>query len=180
MRIPRSVIATTVAGAVVAGGAAAVSTAASAGAAPIASAVAPTTSADVTPAGGARGMRFWRKNLTDEQRGCLEEAGLTRPVGPLGIEQRRAVRAEVTAAAEKCSIEPPSLGPVAAFWNGLTPEQIGCLQGTGLSRPLGRLGAAERRDLITRLSAAATACGVTMPDPGSGGRSASPSSYHPV
>ncbi len=180
MRIPRSVVATTAVGAIVAGGAAAVSTAASAGAASVTGAVAMTATADVSPARAAHGVRSWWKDLTDEQRGCLKDADLSRPVGPLSLEQRRALQADVTAAAKACNVELPRLGPLAAFWNGLTPEQIGCIQDTGVSRPLGRLTQAERQDLLSRLSAAAEKCGVTMPDLPSGGRTATPSAYRPA
>jgi hypothetical protein len=163
MRIPRSVIATTAIGAVLAGGGVALATASSAGAAPVTDVVSAVTTTDAGPVAKAKGLRDWWGSLTDTQQACLKDANLTRPVGPLTLEQRRALRADVKTAAATCNVELPKLGPVAAFWNGLTQEQITCLQDTGLTRPLGRLTKADRRDLARKLVAAADTCGVTPP-----------------
>lgn len=181
MRIPRTVLATTAIGAVLAGGGVALATASSAGASTVTDAVSAVTTVDTatTPAAKAKGVRTWWKNLTDEQRTCLKDANLTRPVGPLTIDQRRALRAEVDAAAQKCNIQLPKQGPVAAFWNGLTPSQIACVQGTGLTRPLGRMTPDARRALAEKLVAAAKECGVNppaLPTPKPSSSSATPGS----
>jgi len=175
MRIPRSVIATTAVGAVIAGGGVALATASTAGATTVTSAVSAVTASDTTPAAKAKGIRSWWNGLTDTQKSCLKGADLTRPVGPLSLEQRRALQAQVKAAAQKCNVTLPTPGPRAAFWNGLTPDQIACIQGTGLTRPLGTLTKAERQDLVRQLATAAQKCGVTSPKLPTGGASGSSS-----
>jgi hypothetical protein len=52
-------------------------------------------------------VRAWWDGLTSEQRTCLKEANLTRPVGPLTKEQRQQVRAQVAAAAKGCNVMLP-------------------------------------------------------------------------
>lgn len=42
--------------------------------------------------------------LTTEQQDCIKDAGVNRPWGPLSKEQRQAVRADLTAAAQKCGV----------------------------------------------------------------------------
>ena len=53
------------------------------------------------------GIRQWWQDLTDEQRQCLEDAGLTRPVGPMTTVDRQALREDLEAAAEGCDITLP-------------------------------------------------------------------------
>ncbi len=51
--------------------------------------------------------RAFRASLTDEQRQCLEDAGLTRPVGPMTTADRQELRQDLEAAAEGCGITLP-------------------------------------------------------------------------
>ncbi len=50
---------------------------------------------------------FWN-GLSDTQKQCLDDAKVTRPWGPLTKDQRRAVRSDLRAAAEKCGVEVPA------------------------------------------------------------------------
>lgn len=126
-------------------------------AAPVSSAADAAT--DVTPRAGARG---WWSRLTDEQRTCLKEAAITRPVGPLDDAERAALRAEVEAAAEKCAVTLP-FAKARAFWNDLTDEQRQCLEDAAVTRPWGPLTKEQRRQVRADLRAAAQQCGVTLP-----------------
>src|SRR6185436_15949937 len=70
--------------------------------------------------------------LTDEQRACLQEQGVTKPERdengervPLTDEQRQALRA----AAEACNIDLP------LRHHRLTDEQRACLQEQGVTKP---------------------------------------------
>ncbi len=58
--------------------------------------------------------RALRDSLTDEQRQCLDDAGLTRPVGPMTKEQRRRLRSEVRSAAESCGVTLQARTPATA------------------------------------------------------------------
>jgi hypothetical protein len=194
MRFPRSALATTAIGAVTITGGFALgalsATSAPSGAAVATAAGAPTadTTADTTmvaltaatdsstPARAGK-LRGWWNGLSDTQQTCLKNAKLTRPVGPLTLEQRRQLRSEVEAAAKTCNVDLPKPGPVAAFWGGLTQDQITCIQDSGVSRPVGRLTSAERKDLVSQVRAAAQKCGVTLPKASAGtSGSATPSS----
>lgn len=98
--------------------------------------------------------------LTPEQRSCLQAKGLTRPVGPLTLEQRRALWASVKTAAESCNVTLPKR---AGRWLELTDTQLSCMQKAGITRPLGPLTQAQRTELRSALKAAATSCGVPLP-----------------
>ena len=192
MRFPRSALATTAIGAVtITGGfalgaltatpAASSAAVATAGATTAGAAdttmVALTTATDSSTPAKAGKLKGWWNGLSDTQQTCLKDAKLTRPVGPLTLEQRRQLRSEVEAAAKTCNVQLPKPGPVAAFWSGLTQEQITCIQDSGVNRPVGKLTSAERKDLMSQVRAAAQKCGVTLPkaSPGTSG-SATPSS----
>ena len=125
---------------------------------------------DVAAAGDGDRMRpaarRWLASLTDDQKTCLRQAGLTRPVGPLTEEERKALREKVAAAAKTCGIDLPTgerRAAVKAFWQGLTEEQRTCLKEADLTRPLGRLNEKERAEIWTQVKAAAQKCGVTVP-----------------
>ncbi|MFN8084267.1 MAG: hypothetical protein U0Q14_08555 [Dermatophilaceae bacterium] len=109
-------------------------------------------------AGAARGGMLAR--LTPEQRSCLQAKGLTRPVGPLTLEQRRTLWASVKTAAESCNITLPKR---AGRWLELTDTQLSCMQKAGITRPLGPLTQAQRAELRSALKAAATSCGLPLP-----------------
>ncbi len=109
------------------------------------------------------GIRQWWQDLTDEQRQCLEDADLRRPVGPLDDAERATVREQVRSAADGCGVELP-FPRAREVRNHLTDEQRACLQGAGLTRPVGPLTGDERRSLREDVRAAADECGVTLPD----------------
>jgi hypothetical protein len=117
------------------------------------------TATDATPRAAARG---WWKKLTDEQRQCLQDARITRPVGPLDDAERAALRAKVEAAAEKCDVTLP-FAKARAFWDGLTAEQRQCLQDAAVTRPWGPLTKEQRQQVRAELRAAAQQCGITLP-----------------
>ncbi len=83
------------------------------------------TAADAAPGGVA--ARGWWKKLTDEQRTCLQDQRITRPVGPLDDTEKAALRAKVEAAAEKCQVTLP-FQKARTFWNDLSDAQRSCLK----------------------------------------------------
>jgi hypothetical protein len=103
-------------------------------------------------------------NLTDEQKTCLEAAGLTRPGPDATFEERQAARAALKAAAEGCGItlpeRPAGTGPLA----NLTDEQKSCLEAAGLTRPGADATPEERQAARAALKAAAEGCGITLPE----------------
>jgi hypothetical protein len=116
--------------------------------------------ADVaTPRAAARG---WWNKLTADQRSCLKDAAITRPVGPLDDADRAALRGKVEAAAQKCQVTLP-FAKARAFWDGLTDQQRSCLQDAAVSRPWGPLTKQERQQVRGDLKAAAAKCGVALP-----------------
>ena len=112
-----------------------------------------------TPRPLARG---WWNKLTDEQRTCLKDASITRPVGPLDDSERAALRGKVEAAAAKCQVTLP-FAKARAFWNGLTDAQRQCLEDAALTRPWGPLTKEQRQQVRGDLRAAAAKCGVEVP-----------------
>ena len=93
--------------------------------------------------------------LTDEQKACMQAAGITKPEGVPTEEQRAAIRA----AAESCGIELPVRpnGPLSQ----ITDEQKSCLQAAGITKPEGRPTAEQR----AAIRAAAESCGIELPAP---------------
>ncbi len=123
------------------------------------------TPADPSGGGGhpvRAGIRQWWQDLTDEQRQCLEDADLRRPVGPLDDAERAALRERVRAAADGCGVELP-FPKARAFWSGLSDEQRQCVTESGVTRPVGPLTQDERQQLREEVRAAADACDVTLP-----------------
>jgi len=110
-----------------------------------------TPSATSADAGHHRGGRL---NLTDEQKTCLTEAGITKPEGRPTQAERDAFKA----AAETCGITLPTRPGNAGRLN-LTDEQKTCLTDAGITKPEGRPTQAER----DAMKAAAEACGITLP-----------------
>jgi hypothetical protein len=123
------------------------------------------TGADTGGAGGPvrAGIRSWWKGLTDEQRQCMEDADLRRPVGPLDDAERATLREQVTSAADGCGVELP-FPKARAFWNELTDEQKQCLEAADLTRPVGPMTKEERRQVRSDVRAAAEKCGITLPE----------------
>ena len=122
------------------------------------------TAADATTDGTTARVaaRGWWKKLTDEQRTCLQDAKITRPVGPLDDAERAALRAKVEAAATACDVTLP-FAKARAFWDGLNDEQQQCLKDAAVTRPWGPLTKEQRQQVRADLRAAAEKCGVTVP-----------------
>lgn len=73
---------------------------------------------------------------------------------------------EATAAdpASAAATDAPTVRPATRrWWDKLTDEQRTCLQGQGITRPVGRLDDAERAALRAKVEAAAATCEVTLP-----------------
>jgi len=126
------------------------------------------TAADAASAGTASAdaartkARGWWAGLTDDQRTCLQDEDITRPVGRLADAERTALRAKVEAAAKTCDVTLPFAGP-RAFWDGLSTEQRDCIKDAGVNRPWGPLTKEQRQAVRADLSAAAEKCGVALP-----------------
>ncbi len=91
-----------------------------------------------------------RVHLTDEQKQCLSDQGITRPVRPLTPEKIEALKA----AAEACDIKLPN-----RHRPNLTDEQKQCLSEHGVTRPVRPL----TPEKVQALKAAAEACGIQRP-----------------
>ena len=121
-------------------------------------AVALSGSAVAVPAGAAdagtadtvaRGARQHRLHLTDTQKQCMKDHGITRPIRPLTPEKITALKA----AAKACDIKlPKRLG------HRLTDTQKQCMKDHGITRPIRPL----TPEKITALKAAAKACDITL------------------
>lgn len=123
------------------------------------SAPAADTASDATPRTKARG---WWSGLTDEQRTCLQDQDISRPVGRLDDAERTALRAKVEAAAKTCDVTLP-FPKARAFWDGLTTEQQDCIKDAGVNRPWGPLTKEQRKAVRTDVREAAEKCGVDLP-----------------
>lgn len=158
-----SLIALAVGGAAVTTGI--VATSATAAPAPVAAvtAVADEASTEATTTAVRHGAKKWWKNLSDSQRECLQDAKITRPVGPLDDAQRKALREQVSKAAEACDVELP-FPKARAFWNDLSDTQKQCLDDARVTRPWGPLTKEQRQAVRADLEAAAEKCGVTLPE----------------
>ena len=169
-RIRTSLLALTLASVAVTTGV--VATSASAGPASLAAVGAVTTAPSPTPVNAAladgmlqvrkHGIRTWWKDLSDEQRTCLEDADIRRPVGRLGDAERKALREKVAAAATTCVVVLPG-ARAREFRASLTDGQKQCLRDAPLTRPWGPLDTEQRQQLRADRQAAAKACGVTLP-----------------
>ncbi len=94
-------------------------------------------------------------NLTDTQKTCLTEAGITKPEGRPTQAERDAFKA----AAETCGITLPTRPENAGGRLNLTDTQKTCLTEAGITKPEGRPTQAER----DACKAAAETCGITLP-----------------
>ncbi|WP_030526264.1 hypothetical protein [Phycicoccus jejuensis] len=158
-----SLVALVVGGAAVTTGVVA-TTAASAAPAPVAAvdAVSVASSDDAGPQARLHPGRAWWKKLSDTQRQCLEDAKVSRPVGPLDDAEKAALREQVTAAAQTCGVELP-FPKARAFWDGLSDTQKQCLDDAKVTRPWGPMTKEQRRAVRSDLRAAAEKCGVELP-----------------
>ena len=109
-----------------------------------------TPSAASADAGHHRGGRL---NLTDTQKTCLTDAGITKPEGRPTQAERDAFKA----AAQTCGITLPERNGIGRL--NLTDEQKTCLTDAGITKPEGRPTQAER----DAMKAAAETCGITLP-----------------
>jgi hypothetical protein len=105
-----------------------------------------------------------RPQLTDEQRACLEQAGVTKPAE--GQQPTDEQREAFKTAAESCGIELPAGGPGGPGGPGgrpqLTDEQRECLDGQGIEKPVkGERPTDEQR---AAFEAAAEQCSIDLPD----------------
>ncbi len=115
------------------------------------------------PSGGHPSKEARFQALTDTQKTCLANAGLSRPTGRPTAEQG----AQLLAAAKQCGIEipanvggrPSGTGPGSARFAQLTDAQRSCLTNAGLSRPTTRPTAAT----FQQVREAAAKCGITIP-----------------
>jgi len=98
---------------------------------------------------GTSGARRHRLHLTTEQKQCLADHGVTRPIRPLTAEKVKTLKA----AAEACDIKLPHVGRI------LTDAQKQCLTDHGITRPIRPL----TKDKIAQLKAAAQACDIKLP-----------------
>ncbi|HNJ97314.1 MAG TPA: hypothetical protein PLV13_04280, partial [Ilumatobacteraceae bacterium] len=99
-------------------------------------------------------------NLTDDQKTCLQESGVSRPGADATPEERQAAREAFRTAAETCGITlPDPQGPLA----NLTDEQKACLDEANLTRPDQDATFEERQAAREALKAAAEGCGITLP-----------------
>ena len=96
--------------------------------------------------------RHARLHLTDQQKQCLKDHGITRPLRPLTKEKIAALKA----AAKACDIKLPNLG------RRLTDIQKQCLKDHGITRPLRPL----TKEKVAALKAAAKACDIKLPNRG--------------
>ncbi|QKE83335.1 hypothetical protein [Arthrobacter sp. NEB 688] len=158
-----SLVALAVGGAAVATGV--VATTATAAPAPVAAVdavSAASTADDTAPQARIHPGRGWWKKLDDTQRQCLEDAKVSRPVGPLDDAEKKALRDQVTAAAQTCGVELP-FPKARAFWDDLSATQKQCLDDAKVSRPWGPMTKDQRREVRADLKAAAQTCGVELP-----------------
>ncbi|WP_299444715.1 hypothetical protein [uncultured Phycicoccus sp.] len=123
----------------------------------------PSSSSDAADHPGRHGARHWWRGLTDAQQECMKDADITRPIGPLDDDERAALRAQVTDAADACGVELP-FATARAFWSNLSDEQQQCLKDADVRRPLGPMTREERQQVRADLRDAAEACGVELPE----------------
>ncbi len=116
--------------------------------------------------------------LTDAQKQCLEDQGLTRPTSrPTSRPSQEQIK-KLRAAAKECGIKLPAhpgrgghRGRGGERFQALTQEQRDCLTNAGLTRPEGR----PTPEQFQKLRDAAAQCGIDIPArPGSPGGAGSP------
>ncbi|MBK5287283.1 MAG: hypothetical protein JJE46_02330 [Acidimicrobiia bacterium] len=95
------------------------------------------------------------RHLTAEQKQCLSDQGITRPIRPLTPEKV----AQLKEAAKTCDIKVPHRRHPGAK---LTTEQKQCLSDQGITRPIRPL----TPEKVAQLKEAAQACGIARPGSG--------------
>ncbi len=104
--------------------------------------------------------------LTDAQKQCLSDQGLTRPTSrPTSRPTQEQIK-KLRSAAKECGIKLPAhpgrgdhRGQRGERFQQLTQEQRDCLTNAGLTRPEGRPTAEQ----FQKLRAAAAECGIDIP-----------------
>jgi len=128
-----------------------------------------TTSATAAPSGttrelGQAGVIWFYTAISSEQRNCLADANVQRPEGKLTAEQRSQLNSQVKSALASCEItvrdRVADRERLGFAWASLTSTQQHCLADTALTRPVGKLTAAERTAVRQSKLDAAKACGV--------------------
>ena len=125
---------------------------------------APSPAGTVTPkaAAGGQGVGWFLTVLTSDQRTCLADAGVQRPEGKLSDDQAKQLRAAIDAALAKCEVKVPDRlagrDRMGFRWAALTPQQQKCLADVTLTRPVGRLTAAQRATVRASKVDAVKAC----------------------
>lgn len=66
-------------------------------------------------------VQAWWNGLSSTQQQCLKKADLTRPVGPLSADQRKALRQQIVSAAKVCDVTLPKAGARATNQSPATP-----------------------------------------------------------
>ncbi len=107
-----------------------------------------------SPAGAAEDTQaHHRPKLSAEQKQCMKDQGITRPIRPLTPEKITALKA----AAKACDIKLPK--HAGHHRPKLSAEQKQCMKDQGITRPIRPL----TPEKITALKAAAAACGIQVP-----------------
>ena len=126
-------------------------------------AASPAGAADTSEPAG-RHARF--AELTDTQRACLADQGLTRPTARPTTRPTQEQIKKLRAAAKECGIKLPAHPGRGGHRGGpgegapqLTQEQRDCLADAGATRPTGRPTAEQ----FKKLRAAAKECGIDIP-----------------
>ena len=122
----------------------------------------PAGTATTKAGGGAQGVGWFFSVLTSEQRTCIANAGVQRPEGKLSEDQAKELRAAIDAALAKCEVKVPAKlagrDRLGFRWAALTPAQQKCLADVTLTRPVGRLTAAQRATVRASKVDAVKAC----------------------
>lgn len=111
-------------------------------------------------------LAAWYASLTDAQRTCLKDQGITKPTGHLTAEQKKDLLAKAKKAADTCHITLPGKAKREALktWaKSLTPDQRSCLKKEIVNRPWGPLTKDERTALLAKVKTAAEKCGAPVP-----------------
>lgn len=162
MRTIRTAVAASIVGAAAIAGATVLAGPSTASAAPVTT-IAQVADTAITSPADQGAVRGWVSHLTADQRSCLQQQNLTRPVGPQTLAQRQSVLKALVSAADTCGVTVP---PRVSFWAAVTPAQYSCFQQAGLTRPLlGTMTPEQRQQLRDQVKATASSCGMTLPAP---------------
>lgn len=114
-------------------------------------------------------IRAWYAGLTDTQRQCLKDHGVSAPTTPMTPAERKAFLDQVSGGLKACDIQGPFAqrrADLKAFWQGLTDDQRTCLKERVDLKPRALLSREERATQRSAIKAAAQGCNVTLPPRG--------------